>query len=348
MPKLVRYFTALLGALSPLFSATASADETQYSADTTADFAVMDLRGTTAWAINHFQWLEPDAEALETLIGVAGKGPMRLDLVMDNIVPPYCELRPDPEICDDPGVPVNWMEDVPQTICMDIPPATRTRHKDIPGNIDLLCLQPQSNLLFPGNWTEGTNWPQIHLNQTVTPGEIRYDGSTAIIDLTIIDTIATNLANLSEQGYGAAVIGISDSDLRDVLGPKLDVFRAGDDDSCTYLQRDLDPHGLGYMVLDGELARVSLYGDELDVATSLVRTANGLSIGSSKENVLDAFPNQTLIEEEHEYLGPDGLYLTWWQDDAQTRGIRFEIDETGSVIAIHTGNSAITLIEGCA
>jgi hypothetical protein len=353
MPVNVRYFSALIVAVSPLIAMGALASATDDSTaemsdmDRPAAFAVMDMRTTTAWALNHFQWLDPNEEALETLVFAAGKGSMRLDFVMDNIVPPYCELRPDPKGCDDPGIPVSWMEDVPQTICMDIPLVLKARHKDVLKKAELLCLQPQNNLLFPDDWVAGNDWSQVHLNQTVTPGKIRHDGSTAIIDLVITDAIATAIAPLSEQGYGPAKIGMRDDELRDVIGPNLDTFIAGDDESCTYLQRDLDPSGLGYMILDGGLARVSLYGDEHDVATSLVQTRNGLSIGSTKEDVYAAFSGQSLIQEENEYLGPDGLYITWWQDEDQTRGIRFEIDESGTVIAIHAGNAAITLIEGC-
>ncbi|MBO6578382.1 MAG: hypothetical protein JJ871_04850 [Thalassospira sp.] len=353
MPASLRYLSALFVAVSPLIATGAHASATDDSTaemsdmDRPAAFAVMDMRASSAWVINHFQWLAPNEEALETLVFSAGKGPMRLDFVMDNIVPSYCELSPDPENCDGPGVPVSWMEDVPQTICMDIPLVLKARHKDVLKKANLLCLQPRSNLLFPDDWIAGNGWPQVHLHQTVRPRKIRHDGTTAIIDLVITDAIATGIANLSEQGYGPATIGMSDDELRDVIGPNLDTFIAGDDESCTYLQRDLDPSGLGYMVLDGKLARVSLYGDEHDVATSLVRTRNGLSIGSTKEDVYAAFAGHTLIEEENEYLGPDGRYVTWWQDDAKTHGIRFEIDENGTVIAIHAGSDAITLIEGC-
>jgi len=137
MPASLRYLSALLVAVSPLIATGAYAAATDDSTaemsdmDRPAAFAVMDMRATTAWAINHFQWLDPNEEALETLVFSAGKGPMRLDFVMDNIVPSYCELRPDPENCDGPGLPVSWMEDIPQTICMDIPLVLKARHKDV-------------------------------------------------------------------------------------------------------------------------------------------------------------------------------------------------------------------------
>lgn len=94
-------------------------------------------------------------------------------------------------------------------------------------------------------------------------------------------------------------------------------------------------------------SRVSLYADEYDVATSLVRTAQGISLGSTREDVHAAFGNAELVEEEHEYLGADARYITWWTDAAKSRGIRFEFNEDGVVTAIHAGNEAITLVEGC-
>ena len=310
-------------------------------------FALMDLRGTTAWAISTYQWLEPSEDALDAVIGSVGKGPMRLDLVMDNIVPSYCEMRPDPQICDGPGNPVSWLEDVPQTICMEIPSPVRARHRGILANASQLCLEPTSNLAFPKDWPEGTSWSQIHLHQTVTPTKITVDQDTATIELVISDAIATRLATLSEQGYGPVQIGWDQATLRKTLGPQLDQFIAGDDENCTFLQRNLDPSGLGYLVLDDKLARVSLYADEYDVATSLVRTAQGVSLGSTREDVHAAFGDAELVEEEHEYLGADARYVTWWTDAAKSRGIRFEFNEDGVVTAIHAGNEAITLVEGC-
>jgi hypothetical protein len=340
-------FCVLWMAFLPWMASNAIANEDDAASQTLPAFALMDLRETTVWSVDHFEWLEPNEEALQILMSGVGKGPMRLDLVMDNSVPPYCEVRPDPETCDGSGVPVGWMADVPQTICMDIPLSIQARHKEKLRKSDQLCLEPRGNLAFPDDWADGSVWSQMHLHQTVVPNSIQLSGTTAVLELTITETIATGLANLSSDGYGPVEIGMNEAQLGDILGPQLDQFVAGDGENCTYLQRNLDPSGLGYMVLDGTLARVSLYGDEYDVATSLVKTPNGLSIGSSIEDVKAAFIDQSLIEEEHEYLGSAGRYITWWQDDAQTRGIRFEINEENHVIAIHAGSDAITLIEGC-
>lgn len=315
-------------------------------------FALLDLRDSVAWKGIFFaffyEWLSPDDAAVETLITAAGKGTMRLDFAMENIVSPYCEMRPDPENCDGPGLPVDWMEDIPQTICMDIPPALRTAHADIVGTADQLCLEPETGLAFPDNWLGGSSWPQLHLQQTVTPSPVRISENTATIDLNITDVIATRLSILSQDGYGPARIGMDLDVLRQRLGPKLDQFIAGDDESCVYLQRDLDPSGLGYLLQDGKLARISLYGDEYDVATSLVRTDRGISLGDTLDDLRAAFDGEVLVEEPHEYLGPLGLYVTWWQDDRHQKGMRFEINEEGLVTAIHAGDETITLLEGCA
>jgi len=315
-------------------------------------FALLDLRDTTAWDTfawggSVYKWLTPDSDILDTLVTSAGGDPIRLDFVMDNIVMPLCALRPDPMNCDGPSIPVSWMEDIPQTICMDIPTDIRVRHAKLLGKSEQLCLEPATSLMLPNDWLDGGPWPQIHLHQTASLGDIRHSNGTAIIDLTITDAIATRLATLSEQGYGPAKIGLDQVRLRKVLGSQLDQFIAGDDESCAFLQRNFDPSGLGYLIIDDVLARISVYADEYDVATSLVKTTNGISIGATKEDVYAAFDGQTLIEEEHEYLGANGRYVTWWRDDEKTRGIRFEINEEGIVIAIHAGSGAITLLEGC-
>ncbi|MDG4721189.1 MULTISPECIES: hypothetical protein [Thalassospira] len=347
MPRIARYIGTLVTVCAP-FAATPviASDSTEQQQDNPT-FALMDLRGTTAWAITNFQWLEPAEETLDVLIANAGTGNVRLDFVMNNIVPPYCELRPNPEICDGPGTPVSWMEDVPQTICMDIPSPIRARHKAVLSKTEQLCLQPTSNLMFPKGWADGTIWDQLHLQQSVAPGKVRVEDDTAIIDLVISDAIATRFASLSEQEYGPIMIGWDQETLRKNLGPRLDQFVAGDDENCTYLQRNHDPSGLGYLVLDGRLARISLYADEYDVATSLVKTTQGIALGSTRDDILATYDRAALVEEEHEYLGGNARYITWWADQGKTRGIRFELNEDGLVTAIHAGSDAITLLEGC-
>ncbi|MBX2831540.1 MAG: hypothetical protein KTR23_10235 [Rhodospirillales bacterium] len=347
MPRISRYFGSLLTFCVPLIAMGAQATEPDETPQDGPAFALFDLRDTTAWDATRFHWLDPNESQVDTLISAAGIGPMRLDYVMDNTVPSLCAVRPNTQNCDDPGVSVSWMADLPQTICMDIPIDVRARHKTLLGKSNQLCLEPTANLMFPKDWVTGSPWTQVHLHQTVIPGPIRLDGQTAIITLTITDAIATRLATLSEQGYGPAEIGLGEAKLLKLLGPKLDQFIAGDDENCAFLQRDLDPSGLGYLLLDDVLARISIYADEYDVATSLVKTTNGISIGATKEDVYAAFDGQTLIEEEHEYLGANGRYVTWWRDEQKTRGIRFEINEEGIVTAIHAGSDAITLVEGC-
>lgn len=347
MLHIARHTGTLIAICAPFVTTPVIASDSPEQQQDGPAFALLDLRGTTAWAITNYQWLEPAEDALDVLIANAGAGPMRLDFVMDNIVPPYCELRPDPEICDGPGVPVNWLEDVPQTICMDIPSPVRARYKNVLETIEQLCLEPTNNLILPKDWAEGTGWDQLHLQQTVIAGKLRTEDKTAIIDLEISDAIATRLANLSDDGYGPIRIGWDQATLRKSLGPQLDQFIAGDDENCIYLQRNQDPSGLGYMVLDDRLARISLYADEYDVATSLVKTAQGVTLGSTRDDILATYDRAALIEEEHEYLGGNARYITWWADSAQSRGIRFELNEDGLVTAIHAGSEAITLLEGC-
>ncbi|WP_430475897.1 hypothetical protein ACQ0MK_10095 [Thalassospira lucentensis] len=347
MPSTSRYIGSVLTVSSALIAMDVQATELDETQQDSPAFALFDLRATTAWDAFSYRSLTPTIDMLDTLITSAGGDPMRLDFVMDNIVPPLCELRPDPENCDGPGIPVGWMENIPQTICMDIPADISARHANLLGNSNQLCLEPATGLMLPNDWVNGGPWAQLHLHQTVSLGEIRRRDNTATIDLTVTDAITTRLATLSEQGYGPAKIGLDKVGLRKIIGDQLDQFISGDDESCTFLQSNSDPSGLGYLILDDVLARISIYADEYDVATSLVKTANGISLGASREDVYAAFDGQPLIEEDHEYLGANGRYVTWWRDAQKTRGIRFEINEEGFVTAIHAGSDAITLLEGC-
>lgn len=77
---------------------------------------------------------------------------------------------------------------------------------------------------------------------------------------------------------------------------------------------------------------------------SPVRLIEGIGPGSTKAEVLAAFPGFT--EEPHKYLGDRGAYLTQPGDDPR---LRFEIGEDGRVDHVHVGmQPQLTYVEGCA
>lgn len=152
---------------------------------------------------------------------------------------------------------------------------------------------------------------------------------------------AQDLDALTPNGYGAAQVGMTPLEASQALGVALVVEEwEVENDACYHLRMSSGPASLSIMVLNGRIARFSIYQ-----GPSPIRTGRGIGIGDSIAQVRRTY-GVALQEQEHEYLGGAARYLTWW-DERHQRGIRFETDHNGTVETIHAGGKAIQLIEGC-
>ncbi len=329
------------------FSATGFAQENAAEMQAADPYVLFDLRDDFVWNLTHYQILNPDEDVVRTLIAEADQGQMIFDMVLHDTVPPYCELRFDPTICDDRGTPVDWYSDLPQTICMDIPANVTFDHADRLKGAKYLCLEPRERLLLPESWQDRQSGAQTYLSQRIEPGAVTVRDDIATIDILVLDAINTPLSTLTPEGYGDAKTGMTEDEVRAAMIEPMTSTREGTEDAeCYHLQLAGGPTGLGFMMVDSKLARISVYADEYDIATSLIRTGRAIQVGDTIDEVRAAY-GDGLIEEEHEYDGPDGRYLTWWANDAKTSGIRFETGRDGTVTAIHAGTGSIARAESC-
>lgn len=155
-------------------------------------------------------------------------------------------------------------------------------------------------------------------------------------------------AVLHARGYGPVRVGMTVARAAKVLGMPL-VVSEGEKENreCYHVQPQSGPTALHFMVQGDRIVRVSLYQ-----GPSAIATDRGIRLGASIDAVRSAYKKAirggdiSLLDEEHEYLGPVGRYLTWW-DNEKRYGIRHETDAEGKVDTIHAGGKAITLIEGC-
>ena len=129
-----------------------------------------------------------------------------------------------------------------------------------------------------------------------------------------------------------------------MVEPMTPTREGSENNACYHLQSAGGPTGLGFMMLDEKLARVSVYADEYDIATSLIRTGHNIQVGDTIDDVLAAY-GDNLIDEEHEYEGPDGRYLTWWENDAKTSVIRFSNGPDGTVTAMYARHRSLLLLK---
>lgn len=329
------------------FAFASAAQQNPAAMSATDPHVLFDLRDNFVWNLTHYQILDPDETMMETLITKADQGQMIFDMILRDTVPPYCDLRFDPTICDDRGTPVNWFADLPQTICMDIPANVSFDHAKRLKGAKFLCLEPREKLLLPENWQTLQTGAQTYLSQRIEPGAMTVRDDIAIIDILVLDAINTPLSTLTPQGYGDTEIGMTEDQVRATMIKPMTSTREGIEEiSCYHLQSAGGPTGLGFMMLDGRLAHISVYADEYDIATSLIRTGHNIQVGDTIDEVRAAY-GDNLIDEEHEYEGPDGRYLTWWANDEKTSGIRFETGPDGTVTGMHAGTASITRLESC-
>ena len=158
---------------------------------------------------------------------------------------------------------------------------------------------------------------------------------------TMPNAFADTQATLSPNGYGAITIGMSPTEASRALG--IPLVTSPDEvvnDECYHVQPQSGPTELSLMIQQGVIVRISLYHGPSSIATD-----KGVRLGDPSSKVIQLY-GPALSNEEHEYLGPIGRYLTWWDKTLQL-GIRYETDTNEEVYRIHVGNDAITFVEGC-
>jgi hypothetical protein len=152
---------------------------------------------------------------------------------------------------------------------------------------------------------------------------------------------AGDLTALTPDGYGPAKIGMTIKQASKALG--IPLVTSNDEQpnpDCYHVQPKSGPTELAFMIQAGRIVRVSLYN-----GPSTIHSDRGIALGDPIDKVRKAY-GKDLSDEEHEYLGPVGRYLTFW-DEKKQRGMRYETDTEGKVDKIHAGGTAIQLIEGC-
>ena len=156
---------------------------------------------------------------------------------------------------------------------------------------------------------------------------------------------------LGAAGWGPLRIGMSLDEVTAALGADADPDAVGgpEPQQCDEFRPERAPAGLFVMIEEGRLTRISL-SEGSDIATS-----EGIRVGDPASAVTRAYGDR-VYDAPHEYVGPQGRYLTIWTtgdtpapyvENEAARGIRYETDETGTVRTIHAGGPSIQYVEGC-
>lgn len=144
---------------------------------------------------------------------------------------------------------------------------------------------------------------------------------------------------LRPDGWGKLLVGATYEDAARTTGWPVDVDTIdGDTDDfsagCAYVGLEGAPGQVGAMGGDGRIGAIV-------TSEPGVRTAEGVGVGSALQEVLDAYGDVERVD--NEYLATDDVVVG---DDEV---LRFEVDETDHVVALHAGQRGFAmLIEGCA
>ncbi len=152
--------------------------------------------------------------------------------------------------------------------------------------------------------------------------------------LSLVFCATAHASELTDNAWGPVAIGMDGSDAM----TRLDGYTSQDTDpACHYLYPTAQS-GVYIMVIDGRVVRFDIYDAEANTVT-----ARGIGIGSSKAEVIDAYPNTTISP--HHYIAPEGEYLEVKLDNGN--GLIFETDHD-IVTSFRLGSyPAVGYIEGC-
>lgn len=156
---------------------------------------------------------------------------------------------------------------------------------------------------------------------------------------------------LTAEGYGPLSIGMSREEAVAAIGGHANPEGSGlpEPEYCDELQPERAPPGLFAMIEQDRVTRITL------AEGSQVETDAGISVGDPASAVRQAY-GERIMASPHHYSDPPAEYLDFWVggprtepyvEDAEARGIRYEIGPDGNVQFIHAGSPSIQYVEGC-
>lgn len=150
---------------------------------------------------------------------------------------------------------------------------------------------------------------------------------------------------ITPDGWGPLRIGMSRAELVAAAGEDANPDAVGgpDPEQCDEFRPASAPAGMLVMIEDGVLTRISVN------RSRDIRTPEGFGVGDAGADVIAAYGSRAHVE-PHQYQESPAKYITVWRDDATAtdrRGIRYEVNSTGTVMHVRAGGPAIEYVEGC-
>lgn len=153
-------------------------------------------------------------------------------------------------------------------------------------------------------------------------------------------TAITTATPVEMDGVGPVRIGMPLADAERLLGEGLAVSGSAAGSTCAYATPRSGPSGLSFMLADGVVVRV-------DVMQAGMRTKQGVAVGSSEAQVLEAFGKFAKVT-PHKY-DAEGHYVVVTSPDDRQRDLRYVFETSrGVVTKFRAGRlPAVGYVEDC-
>ncbi|MCA1693164.1 MAG: hypothetical protein LC733_13590 [Actinobacteria bacterium] len=158
----------------------------------------------------------------------------------------------------------------------------------------------------------------------------------------------TSETRLSLDGLGPVDIGMTLDEASAAAGTPI---RIRPDDpygpECTYAYPQGGPDGVGFMVINGRIARVDIGTLRPEMRPSPVRTVSGIGIGSTEDEVKQAYPGRIRVEPAK--YDPTGHDLVYVPVDASVKHLSMIFQTDGQRVTSFRAGLAepVAYTEGC-
>lgn len=149
----------------------------------------------------------------------------------------------------------------------------------------------------------------------------------------------TATSKVAINGIGPIRVGMTIQQAEASARTRL-LSQGGKLDNCWYVKPQGGPRDISFMVIDGQIARVDIYGN------SRITTISGARIGDSEDRIKSLYAVRIT---PHEYV-QGGHYLTFIPNDTSDRQYRLVFETDGRrVKQFRSGRlPEVEYVEGCA
>ncbi len=246
--------------------------------------------------------------------------------------------------CDTAFGRVAWIEATGEPTCMNVGAHQQLVVQNATAEAIELTWADATQTVAPGDLFESVG----SIGDRLTPGTYRLDSADVDVTLSVLDPDSSLFVQepMLLRRWGPVRVGDTVADAENRLGAEL-VFpdeESFPDGACLYGWVEGDPYSPGFMVHDREkIVR-------MDASAPWHRTASGIQIGSTAEEVIATYGEDRIERTPHAYV--DGEYLTLVPRDEIDQAYRvvFETirDEFPFVTAFRNGlEGPVSWIEGC-